>query len=270
LAISALLLGLVAAPTYAATVTLTDHNSSAAIDPDSQNGMFNWTISGVDSMFQQWFWYRVGATGGEHSIDTLASLGQQVSNTNLDPGLDTLSIERGSADGLEIDVTYILRGGANGAQVSDIGETITITNHGNTSLDLHFFQYSDFDLCGAIGGQTVTFVNSQTVDQTGGGCNLSETVVTPAANEHQADTFANILNSLNDGSPTTLNGSNSATGDGTWGFEWDRNLAAGGSFQISKDKNISPVPEPASLLLLGTGLLSLGGAARRRFLGKKA
>ena len=54
-----------------ADVVLTDFNSTVVIDPTSQAGMYTWTVDGVDQMWQQWFWYRIGSAGPEQSIDTL-------------------------------------------------------------------------------------------------------------------------------------------------------------------------------------------------------
>ncbi len=50
-----------ASPAQAAPITLVDHNSSVTIDPDSQAGMHDWVVDGVDHLFQQWFWYRIGS-----------------------------------------------------------------------------------------------------------------------------------------------------------------------------------------------------------------
>src|SRR6266576_3968798 len=55
-------------------VTLHDGNSSASVDLGSQAGMFNWLINGQNQLNQQWFWYRVGNSSGQHSIDTIGGL----------------------------------------------------------------------------------------------------------------------------------------------------------------------------------------------------
>jgi len=244
-----------------ATITLTDGNSSLLINPDDQSGVYNWTVGGNNVLYQQWFWYRVGDTA-EQSIDTL---GAPVVGT-----LGTRSAEllyTGSS--FTIDILYSLTGGTTNL-ASDVAETIRIINTGSSSLDFHFFQYSDFDLNG-IGspdsvtlGPSVAGYGARQVSDNGGPV-LSETVTTPAPSHVEANVFANTLISLDDGGPTTLNDVTAAgPGDVTWAFEWDRSIAAGDSLIISKDKNISPVPEPATILGLGTLLLFVGRKLSKR------
>jgi hypothetical protein len=246
-----------AARAQAAILTVTDLNTHVEVDSSSQAGMYEWTVDGVDQMFQQWFWYRVG-DGPEASINTLAPTAAAVAGRNI--------ITNYAGAGFTIEVTYLVTGGTANSGTSDIAETIRIINTGNAPLDFHFFQYSDFDLCGGAGGEVATFVNANTVDQTDiGGCHLSETVVTPDASHREAGIFANTLNSLNNGTPTTLiDNVSSGFGDATWAFQWDFVLGVNGSFIISKDKHLSAIPEPASLFLLGSGLLGGLKAARRR------
>lgn len=256
LVVTSLLLGMVSG-VQATNYTVADGNSSFTLDADSSAGMHTWLVDGTDQMFQQWFWYRIGNTGPESAINTLsAPIVAQAGRT--------LDVTYTGTNGIMVDVLYTLTGGTANSGQSDIAETIRIRNTGNTALEFHFFQYSDFDLDATIGNQTVAIRGGNTVDQYGPGTLLSETVVTPPPSFYEANTYANTLNSLNDGSPTTLNNvAGPITGDATWAFQWDTSLAAGGSFLISKDKNIRPVPEPVSMLLLGVGLVGVGLMRRK-------
>ncbi len=54
---------------------------------------------------------------------------------------------------------------------------------------------------------------------------------------------------------------------GVYAFYYDNELSeSSGTFTAAAAPNASPVPEPSTLALFGTGVLGLAGAARRKFL----
>ena len=262
--LAAIILGclLMVSPVLATSYTLVDKNSTAVIDDGSSMGMDTWTIDGTDHMFQQWFWYRVGSSGDEASVDTLGPpTFALLSDVDPDPGKEHLVL-RYTGTGFTLDLTFDLVGGSSGSGVSDITEAIAINNTGSSTLDFHFYQYVDFDLGGASGGDTVEVVSGSKVEQSGGSGWVSETVITPDPSHHEAALFSTTRDKFSDGLATDLSDASGPVGPGnvTWAFQWDFSIPAGGSAIISKDKRLV-VPEPATL-----GLLLLGGLAllRRR------
>ncbi|HUU89820.1 MAG TPA: PEP-CTERM sorting domain-containing protein [Phycisphaerae bacterium] len=256
----------VAATPAAASVTLSDANSVTLFDLGLPSGLSSWLVDGREHIGQQWFWYRVGGTGPETSIDSLtldASILSDLNNDNFD---DTL-YARYLGTGLTVELWFILAGGAPGSGASDLGEIIRITNTGNEALDFHFFQYADFDLTDdndtieITGGTGVMAGN--TAHQTSPGACVAETVVTPRPNQHQVGLDGDILGLLDDTEATTLTGtSGPVTGDASWAFQWDKVLPPGQTLLISKDKNIAP--EPATLALMASGVAAALVVRRRR------
>jgi hypothetical protein len=241
--------------------TLNDENSSTNFQTQSADNAFNWTVDGVNQLSQQAFWYRIGNTA-EQSLHSLPLGGEVASNTNFDPGLDTLVV-RYNAVRFRADIRYVLDGGAPGSGASDIGEQISITNTSNDPLDFHFFQYTDFNVRGTAGDDSGVFTNVNTVDQYEGVIRLTETVVTPVPSHREIAVFDVTRGKLNDGVATTLSDTPIGTvvgpGNLTWAYQWDVVIQPGLTFQISKDKAISGVPEPSTLLLLAIGAISLLG-----------
>jgi large repetitive protein len=246
---------------YAAPIaTLVDLDSSASFDLGDDTGMFTWTIGDVEHIARQWFWYRVGDAGPESPIHALGGIFHGTTDANWDGNPETLYV-RYQDNRLKAEITFVLTGAGPNNPVSDIAESIRLTNLTASPLDLHFYQLCDFDLGGTQVDQSVSITGGNSAQQTDLGYYASEAVVTPRPDHFQVDFAPNILSSLNDAAPTTLNdfGGPLGPGDLSWAFQWDATLGAIGSSSstmlISKDKMI--VPEPATMALLSLGGLAL-------------
>jgi hypothetical protein len=264
----ALVCGVLIQSASAGLFTLTDSNSSATFDTANPANNNAWVVDGVNHLYQQAFWFRVGATP-EQSLHMLPIAVEGVTDTNFDSNPDTLFVRYAGA-GFTAEVRYTLAGGSAGSLASDLAEQISIHNVSTTPLDFHFFQYVDFDLLGSSGGDTAEFINGNTVKQWEGISSLSETVITPLPSHREIDVYDVTLQKLNDALATTLTdlpalGVALGPNDMTWAFQWDVVIEGGKTFQISKDKNLTGVPEPASLALLAFAVLL--GSFRRHQLG---
>jgi hypothetical protein len=252
---------------HAQIINLLNNNSTAAINTGSSAGMFNWSVAGQNQLQQQWFYFRVGSTGGEAPINTISA----PVNTTFNGTRGVSTVYANSQYSIQVD--YQLTGGVlnpGGANVSDMSETITITKAPTvSSLDFHFFQYSDFDL-GGPGNDTVSlskigslYYLAQQTDPLAG---MVETVNSPGANHGEVGAVPSILNELTDGLPTTLNDGAGPAGPGNvaWALEWDFTLNASmPSIIISKDKSLSIVPEPAPWALISVGVILFALYKRR-------
>ncbi|MBV8772000.1 MAG: PEP-CTERM sorting domain-containing protein [Deltaproteobacteria bacterium] len=132
--------------------------------------------------------------------------------------------------------------------IGDINFTLPTTP---PTLDLH----SQVGDTAVVGGAGDTFTYVSTVDQ-GNGQNTSP------------GTYNAPLVSLDLGSPSDNEFSNLLIANLSAPFSMTEvlriTIAAGDVINYSSSTNLSPVPEPASLLLFGSGLLGLGWFGRRR------
>jgi len=245
-------------------ITMSDANSVVQVNTGTQQGMFNWSVDGVNQLNQQWFWYRVGAGGPQFSIDTISPAG--IAPQNASSVFTTYANAQ-----LSVEVDYTLTGGTAGSGQSGMGESITLLNRSSTSLDLHFFQYANFDLLGNPNGDVVQlganhFGLYNDAFQSKGNLAVSETGVVPGANRGEVN-FADVTrNNLNTVNGLALNNNAGPFGptNATWALEWDLTIGPGQSQLISKTLSISIVPEPGVLALVSLGLAAFGLRKRGR------
>lgn len=262
--ISALLLGggiaVLPAQSQAANITLTDGSSLAKIDTSSPAGMYQWSINGLNQLNNQWFYFRNGASGPQSSIESGA-----LSTTISQSGVNHLNViyNHGSF-GIEIDYTLT----ETGTGQARIDESIRLRNLSGSTLNLYFFQYSDFNLSGTPGGDTL-IMDAQNAIQQEGTSAIAEGILDPNATRFEANTTGGIgstLYRLNNVSGLALNNVDNAAGDVTWAYEWNFQIGAGETQDILKNKGltITLIPEPSSMAILITGLAAWALARRRQ------
>lgn len=249
--------------TQATDYLLTDGNSTATVDPNSQAGMHQWTVNGVNQLAQQWFWFRTASAGpGQHSIDSISA-------PAITPvGNNYLASTYTAAGQYDVTIEYHLQGGSFGH--SDITENITIDNLSAAPINFTFFQFSNFNLNNMPSGDNISISGSPNppdggffnATQTKPGFGISETITTPFANHTEAadKSTTDTVNRLNTIPGLTLNDNTSAgPGDVTWAYQWDMTIAAGDSASIFKDKSLvmQVVPEPSTIALGAVGLAAL-------------
>lgn len=233
-------------------ITLSDSNSTVKIDPYTPAGVFSWEVDEVEHLCRKWFWYRVGDTGPEASIDTLPLTADvQFLGTK---GIQLVY----TAPNFSINILFILTGSSAGSNTSDFKETIRIRNTSDSPLDFHFFEYSDFDIGGTAEDDKAARTGSNRILQEENPFFIETLATTP--DHWEIDVAPNIRDKLNDGEATTLADATSPLSGPAnieWTFQWDSSIPAGGTFLIGKDILIGPVvlgPELAGLGLIGSGL----------------
>ncbi len=245
----------------AAIYTLTDGNSTVRIEPTIALNMDDWVVDGTDYLYQQGFWYRIGDEIGarQRSLDYL-DLTPFVAST----GANILDVVYTGAQ-LEVAVQYALTGGAAGSGASTVDEIVVVTNTGSSAIDLHFYQYADFDANGTSMGDSVVFLSANAVRQSEANWAVTEIIASAGSSHQEAkpySPYSSTIVDLNNRANYTLSdtpaiGATVGPGDMTWAFQWDVALGAGDAFTLVKSKHIAPiVPEPATIViwsLLGAG-----------------
>jgi hypothetical protein len=255
-----------AAPSADAIIfTLTDANSVFEVDTGVPPQYLQWSVDGISHLYEQGFWFRAGADPTQTRLSTVYTPGSA-----LQPFPNVLQLDYNIDPRFDVRITYVLSGGTLGSGTADVAEVINITNTSGAPLTMAFFQYSDFDLDGTINDDWLQFPSAGRVHQWdgGGGVTLSETAVAPLPTRHEGDFYPNTRDALDGGYHDLTNwpgiGAPPVFGDMTWAYQWNRNLGTNGSLLISKDKHLAPIPEPATVVLLGVGLLGAEMARRRR------
>ncbi|HEY8495360.1 MAG TPA: hypothetical protein VIN04_15805 [Myxococcota bacterium] len=268
------LLGL-AEPAGAVPVTLQDGSAVVSIDPGSQDGVSGWAVNGVTHLRTQWFWFRVGSSGPEQSIDTLTETARVVTDTDGDGQSDTLFLALADPQQrFALELRWSLTGSPfappTAGASSDLALQLTLFNTSNGPLDITLFQYTDLDLFNTAVDDTASWSgaggpNTALVTD-GTGLAEWESVWTPRPDAVDASVYDSVLASLLDGDPTTLSGALAAFGDVTVTAAWRALLGAGGALLLSQDQQlrVAPVDEPSLFFLIGGGLALLAARCRGR------
>ena len=265
-----ILLAASAAQSQAQIFNIGARNTSLQINL-AGGGLSNWTVNGVNQLNNQWFYYGVGS-GLINSIDTIAPWTTPTTTPGNAPSLS----ETYANSSLSVTTSYTLQSQPVGTPRAQLATTISLLNLSGTTQTYHLYQYSDFNLGGIPGGQSVQFAGLNApyqVTQTGNGGNLIGTITSiSGGTSDSVEVEAALFNGqqfglTNFGGSVTLNNTLSAgPGNVDFAYEIDATVAPESSITVSE---IQLVPEPSSLALLSSGILALTCLCRRKLVSLK-
>jgi hypothetical protein len=256
-----------ATPARAGSFQLTDFNS--VVDLDSDFGtIFNWTVDGVDQLFDEWFF--ISIDGGPVQAISLNGgwvLGVEGTTDANFNGFDETYFGRffDPTGSIGVEIGLRLLGGNFGTGASDMAEQLFVFSADGLAHDIDFFEYSDFDLGGTIGddlGAMNTASDYFQVDVVNG-WGVEIDVTGTDLTDFEVGNFPLVLFDVLAG---TLNGNPGPFfGDVSQAFQWSAVVSGTNDLIISKDKLIfRSIPEPSSVVLMGLGGLGLLGVFGRR------
>jgi hypothetical protein len=281
------------------THVLADGTSYINIDIFSQATVYDWyvdePVTGIsyDHLTELSNWFRVddvvmGTTGPETSVHSQNILSAVASNTNPDPGLDTLNVlYQDLANRFQMRIIYNITDGGPGSGISQLDEDISIFNLSFTDdLYIHVFEYVDLDLHSTPGDDTLELTGQNSLYQHDVHTDFNGSM---EVDRYELEQYSNTLDKFALGNGSDLNdvwanGVGPIAGNVTWALQWDfvgpppgsppgfrHRIAPRSTAFIHKEGILQmyyvTVPEPAS----GT-IAILGGAAlallrRRRRIG---
>jgi hypothetical protein len=263
-ALVALLLVASVAQSKAQSYNLSTGGTSLQINAGTPNpGLSNWLVGGADELNQQWFYYSVGG-GNVNSIDTISpwSLYTQTGST--------LSGAYSNST-LSVTTFYSLNNvSQNSSTLAELTTQVALQNLSGATQSFNFYQYSDFTIGGAAGGQDVEFTGTgfpYTVYQynpsnLGIGFLTGTIDIGPGTTVEEMAGTSTMFGLVN-GQPSPSFNNTLTAGPGVvdFGYEFTATLAPDASITFSE---LQTVPEPSSVALISSGMLAVGLFYKRK------
>lgn len=245
--------------------------TSTALGGGSANLDKNGAAAGGDSLFENWWWYRVdGVDTREHRYSTAAGTGSP--GSAFVAGGDTATATFNFTN-FRSELRYqITDPDGAGLQTAHLAMNNKITNTSAAARTINIYSYADFDVNGEVAGNIYTYNAME------GRFDVADAAPTVksayfkgfGATAYQAAVYTTVAGTpvrglVGDADIDNLNNTVAGSpGDFTGAFQWTFTLQPGEMFDILSvmSLNTPPVPTPGALALVG--LAGLAGLRRRR------